>query len=1372
MRLTAAILCFFVFLTTSYQTAERAFGSQPNVTPPPSVQEVVMTSETLDVGAGQSVTLCGVQSFTASINVHDGGIVYVTPSDPAIPNSGTLLLSAPVINIGAGSAIHGDGVASYGAGAGQSSQYGSGGGGHGGAGGAGGAYYSNGTPILVGGPGGSATGQVDSGSEVGSSGGRIPLGTSYRPGGSGGGSVALVGRTVSIAGTVTANGADGLNGIPSSPAGTGGGSGGSINIDAAELILSGTLSACGGDGGSFYGTGLLPEGSGGGGGGAGGRIRLHCATLTNTGSTLVQGGAGGLGYIGLSGGFPQLPVYYAARNGENGTVYSARSNAIYNGDFASGDLGPEWAWDGAGPGTLSWEITDWQGHQNALLLAGASPQGKLSYGQVRQAMCIPAGANPSISFDFLIKSDSFDGERDPDIVFPCQVILTYLDNTDTSRQRSWFFYSTLSSSMPEAELVTAGVWHTRTYDLSSLNAKTITGLTLRASGYSFETYVDNIRVEALAQNETTPPLECAVTINEGATYTNNPNVSVEVIGSDGPTIDGLVEPEPEDVGTGEAFAQGFVATGGAITGAAIRPVQPGTYTVSLRAIPRGEDISSFEVAADGGVVRGDFCPPVNVRPGSQCYLVISGGGRTFDHYVVSNGPIASGGALIYRQIDDHWQDLSNKAADLVCAIYSEPIRAELSNDGARWDQVSLSESTPWTLLMNPDGEKTVTARLRDLAGNMATVSATIILDTTSPKTTAQVTSGEAKPAGDNLIVNGRFDSSLSGWSASNASVDTSAHHSAPGSARLYSTSSASIMQQDIAIPQAASNVMLSFWTAAEVQSSDGHVSVEITDLDTSVTETLLFRRAGTYGWSQQIFPLDGHAGHTIRLTFAAVGCFYIFQWPSTLWVDDVFLTIDSGLFVPSSDAAVTLAATDELSGVAQTRHRWNNEAEQTYTGPISVSGLAEGIHCLRYRSTDMAGNAEIERALWLAIDSTAPYAISVDPPDGALRSAVPNITAVLADAVSGIDFSASGISLTLGGAPVSGSISHTWPDRLTFTPSAPLSSGTYSYTITATDAAGNAMQPYSGTFTIDTSPPTTPVVVDPGLFLTEGTDLVVSWRASDDESGIAGYQYALGTAPGESDIAGWTSTDSNSASLSWDLLTNGQACYVSVKARNGAMVWSDVGASDGIILARGVSGISEAKLLPDDPVVLIANGLVAAKFANCAYVQDGNRVSGIRVDAVPAEWSEGCRVTFGGAMGVDVNTGERLITHLGTESIEAGASPSPLGIRNSAVGGSPFGSRISGVPGSSGLHNTGLLVTVWGKVKYRLTDRFYVDDGSGVNDGSGFTGLCVYTGSLAEPPLNASVRVTGISTLQFLDPGVGPMIRPRRQEDIQVIAIP
>jgi hypothetical protein len=100
---------------------------------------------------------------------------------------------------------------------------------------------------------------------------------------------------------------------------------------------------------------------------------------------------------------------------------------------------------------------------------------------------------------------------------------------------------------------------------------------------------------------------------------------------------------------------------------------------------------------------------------------------------------------------------------------------------------------------------------------------------------------------------------------------------------------------------------------------------------------------------------------------------------------------------------------------------------------------------------------------------------------------------------------------------------------------------------------------------VDSTPPTTPTVADDGSSTTATTALHATWAATDPESGVAEYQYAIGTSAGGTDVVGWTSAGASGGIDKTGLsLAVGTTYYFSVKARNGAGLWSAVGVSDGI----------------------------------------------------------------------------------------------------------------------------------------------------------------------------------------------------------------
>jgi len=102
----------------------------------------------------------------------------------------------------------------------------------------------------------------------------------------------------------------------------------------------------------------------------------------------------------------------------------------------------------------------------------------------------------------------------------------------------------------------------------------------------------------------------------------------------------------------------------------------------------------------------------------------------------------------------------------------------------------------------------------------------------------------------------------------------------------------------------------------------------------------------------------------------------------------------------------------------------------------------------------------------------------------------------------------------------------------------------------------------------DSTPPTTPSVADDGVTTTSTSELHAVWTSSDAESGIVEYLYAVGTTTGGNDVLDWTSAGTaTEMTITGVSLTPGEIYYISVKAKNGQGLWSEVGSSDGITVS-------------------------------------------------------------------------------------------------------------------------------------------------------------------------------------------------------------
>src|SRR5262249_31029581 len=79
-----------------------------------------------------------------------------------------------------------------------------------------------------------------------------------------------------------------------------------------------------------------------------------------------------------------------------------------------------------------------------------------------------------------------------------------------------------------------------------------------------------------------------------------------------------------------------------------------------------------------------------------------------------------------------------------------------------------------------------------------------------------------------------------------------------------------------------------------------------------------------------------------------------------------------------TDVAVTLNATDDISGVARTEADLDGAGSTAVTGPIPIT--TEGIHTLRFHSIDRSQNVETAKQITVRIDKTPPEAvITYDP---------------------------------------------------------------------------------------------------------------------------------------------------------------------------------------------------------------------------------------------------------------------------------------------------------------------------------------------------------------------------------------------------------
>jgi len=157
-----------------------------------------------------------------------------------------------------------------------------------------------------------------------------------------------------------------------------------------------------------------------------------------------------------------------------------------------------------------------------------------------------------------------------------------------------------------------------------------------------------------------------------------------------------------------------------------------------------------------------------------------------------------------------------------------------------------------------------------------------------------------------------------------------------------------------------------------------------------------------------------------------------------------------------TSVTLNLSATDDISGVNETRYRLNGGAWHSYTGDIVLSN--DGTILAEYYSTDYGGFVETVKSVTVKIDKVAPT-LALNQTSG-FEATVDHVTIswTSSDSTSGVDRFEVSID---GGAftSVGTTMSHNFQG---------LADGTHNVTVKSIDAAGNEIT-QTVEFTIDTS---------------------------------------------------------------------------------------------------------------------------------------------------------------------------------------------------------------------------------------------------------------------------------------------------------------
>ena len=234
---------------------------------------------------------------------------------------------------------------------------------------------------------------------------------------------------------------------------------------------------------------------------------------------------------------------------------------------------------------------------------------------------------------------------------------------------------------------------------------------------------------------------------------------------------------------------------------------------------------------------------------------------------------------------------------------------------------------------------------------------------------------------------------------------------------------------------------------------------------------------------------------------------------------------------PSNDSSPSFSFTDTEAGVTF-QCSLDGSADSKCTSPKSYRSLADGSHTFMVKAKDAAGNLSPATSYTWTVDRTAPPVptITSKPPNPSNNSS-PSFS--FTDTEAGVTFQC---KLDAGSY-----VSCTSPQNY----AGPVSAGSHTFSVTATDAAGNTSSAASYTWTIETTPPTVtinqasgqadPTSVSPINFTVVFSESVTDFATGDVTlSGTAGATTATVTGSGTTynvAVSGMTSNGTVIASL-------------------------------------------------------------------------------------------------------------------------------------------------------------------------------------------------------------------------------------------------
>lgn len=290
---------------------------------------------------------------------------------------------------------------------------------------------------------------------------------------------------------------------------------------------------------------------------------------------------------------------------------------------------------------------------------------------------------------------------------------------------------------------------------------------------------------------------------------------------------------------------------------------------------------------------------------------------------------------------------------------------------------------------------------------------------------------------------------------------------------------------------------------------------------------------------------------------------------------------------PSASGAITLtwaAAANAASykvSYGTSAGVFGTVASSAATSPYTVSGLSDGVtYYFRVEAVNVTGTTAGSPDRSAVADATPPSAPGTPAwanAYGAFTTATPQLSwAAATSSGSAVARYEVALGTSAGASNVVGWVTAGSNSIHTFSGLSLTNGGSYYASVRAVDGIGlTGPVASSGAMVVDSSAPATPTaVIDGSVVSTPTVAPTISWTASTSSGAgsFAGYELALGTSAGATDILGWTTLGNVTSYTpsSGFTLVDGTLYFASVRAVKTTGLRSGVASGDGFTLNTSV----------------------------------------------------------------------------------------------------------------------------------------------------------------------------------------------------------